>query len=188
MDKAITNLLNMFSVAATFVLKIFRRVCMVAVKSRFKKCGGNVIIHPFDSYSYTTISIGDHVFIGKGAVLMASESSISIGSKVMFGPNVTIMGGDHNASEIGRYMIDIKKKLPGDDLPVIIEDDVWIGTGVIILKGVTVGCGSIIAAGSVVNKSIPEFSIAAGVPARVVKSRFSAEQLSEHKRLLGLSI
>lgn len=185
MDQVIINVLNMFAVIVSFVLKIFRRICMVVVKSRLKKCGENVIIHPFDSFSYKTISIGDHVFIGKGAVLMASDSSISIGDKVMFGPNVTIMGGDHNASEIGQYMIDVKKKLPGDDLPVVIEDDVWIGTGAIILKGVTVGCGSIVAAGSVVNKSIPEFSIAAGVPARVVKNRFSAEQLSEHKRILG---
>lgn len=169
-----------------FGWKLFRRVCMIIVKLRFKECGGNVIINPFDSFSYSTISIGSHVFIGKGAILMASESSISIGNKVMFGPQVTIMGGDHNASEVGQYMIDVKKKLPGDDLPVIIEDDVWLGTGAIILKGVTVGRGSIIAAGSVVNKSIPEYSIAAGVPARVVKSRFSTEQLSEHKRLLGL--
>jgi len=159
---------------------------MFFVKARFKACGKKVIIHPFDSFSYATISIGSHVFIGKGAVLMASESSIAIGNKVMFGPNVTIMGGDHNASEIGRFMIDVKSKRPGDDLPVVIEDDVWIGTRAIILKGVKIGRGSIVAAGSVVNRSIPEFSIAVGVPARVIKSRFSTEQLAEHKRLLGL--
>lgn len=169
-----------------YLYKIFRRICMILVKSRFKECGKNVVINPFDTFSYDTISFGNHVFIGKGAVLLASVSSISIGNKVMFGPKVTIMGGDHNASVIGRYMIDVNEKLPGDDLPVTIEDDVWIGTGAIILKGVTVGRGSIVAAGSVVNKSVPEYSIVAGVPARVVKSRFSTEELAEHKRLLGL--
>ena len=45
----------------------------------------------------------------------------------MFGPNVAIIGGDHNTSEIGKYMYDIKSKLPENDLPVVIDDDVWVG-------------------------------------------------------------
>lgn len=184
MHRLMSMIVDRISGLVVLVWKLFRRVCMAIVKLRFKKCGKHVIINPFDSFSYSTISLGNHVFIGKGAVLMASDSSISIGNKVMFGPKVTIMGGDHNASEIGQYMIDVKSKLSGDDLPVVVEDDVWVGTGAIILKGVNIGCGSIIAAGSVVNKSIPEYSIAAGVPARVVKPRFSVEKLAEHKRLL----
>jgi acetyltransferase-like isoleucine patch superfamily enzyme len=161
---------------------------MFAVKPMFRQCGADVIFHPFDSFTYSTISIGDHVFIGKGAVFLASDSAITIGNKVMFGPCVLIMGGDHNTSEVGRYMIDVKRKRPSDDLPVVIEDDVWIGAGAIILKGVTIGRGSIVAAGSVVTRSIPEFSVAAGVPARVIKPRFRADQLENHKLLLTSNI
>lgn len=168
------------------VLKMGRRACMFAVKPMFKHCGRNVIFNPFDSFTYSSIKIGNDVFIGKGAVFLASKSTITIGDKVMFGPQVTIMGGDHNTSEIGCFMIDIKQKRTCDDLPVVIENDVWIGTGAIILKGVTIGRGSIVAAGSVVTHSIPEFSIAAGIPARVIKPRFSHEQLQMHKHILGL--
>lgn len=103
---------------------------------------------------------------------------------IIFDSNVTIMGGDHNTNQIGKYMFDVEEKRPEDDLPVEICDDVWIGTGVIILKGVKIGTGSIIAAGSVVNKNIPDYSICGGVPARIIKERFSSEQLKIHSNLL----
>lgn len=74
-------------------IKVFRRACMIAVRVMFRSSGTGVIFNPFDSFSYSRISIGNNTFIGKGAVFMASNSSISIGNGVMFGPNVTIMGG-----------------------------------------------------------------------------------------------
>ena len=72
----------------------------------------------------------------------------------------------------------------GIDLGVRIEDDVWVGAGAIILRGVVIGRGSVIGAGSVVTRSVPEYSIAVGNPARVVKARFSDDDLAVHKELL----
>ena len=100
----------------------------------------------------------------------------------MFGPNVTIMGGDHNISEIGEYMFDVKNKLPENDVKVIIEDDVWVASNSIILKGVKVGKGSIIAAGSLVLNDVPEYSIVGGAPAKLLKKRFSKDDLIKHKK------
>jgi acetyltransferase-like isoleucine patch superfamily enzyme len=80
--------------------------------------------------------------------------------------------------------ISVAEKLPENDQPVVIEDDVWAGAHVIILKGVTIGHGSIIAAGSVVTKSFPPYSIIGGVPARLIKMRFSEDQIRENDRLL----
>jgi len=77
------------------------------------------------------------------------------------GSNVTIIGGDHNASVVGKFMYDyeVQEKRPEDDQDVIIEDDVWIGTGAIILKGVRLGRGSIVAAGALVRKDVLPYTI-----------------------------
>jgi len=68
-------------------------------------------------------------------------------------------------------MRDVTDKLPDNDLPVIIEDDVWIGANAVILKGVTLRRGSIVAAGAIVTKSFPPYSVIDGVPARLLKMR-----------------
>ena len=174
------SLIGLFIV---FLNKVFKRILMYFMKPLFKNSGKNVIFSPYDNFSYSTISLGDDVFIGSGAKF-SSIKSITIGNKVMFGPNVTIMGGDHNISTIGEYMFDVNDKLPENDLPVYIKDDVWIGSNSIILKGVTIGRGSVIGAGSLVTKNIPENSIALGCPAKVVKKRFSKDDYAKHLKLL----
>lgn len=64
------------------------------------------------------------------------------------------------------------------------EDDVWIGANVTILKGVTIGRGSVVATGAVITKSCPPYSIIGSVPAKVLKMRFSVEAMNIHERLL----
>ena len=165
--------------------KVFRFFLQCILKSQFKKIGKRVKFDPFGSYSFSTIEIGNDVFIGKGAILMASDSFITIGNKVMFGPNVTIMGGDHNINVVGKYMFDVKFKNQKDDLPVIIEDDVWIGASAIILKGVTISKGSVVAAGSLVKNNVPAYSIVAGIPAKVIRMRFENEDIQKHETVLN---
>ena len=159
---------------------------MYFIKSQFNSVGRNVIFDPFDKIGYKNVSIGNDVFIGSGATFSASESQIIIGNKVMFGPNVTIMGGDHNHSTVGKYMFDVKEKNIDDDQPIIIKDDVWIGANAIILKGVTINQGSIVAAGALVVKDVEKYSIVAGVPAKHIKYRFSNDQILEHENKLKL--
>ena len=171
--------MKILALTIQFIQKALSKVLMFFLKSLFKKSGQNVVFSPYDSFSFSTISLGDDVFIGKGAKF-SSLTSIRIGKKVMFGPNVTIMGGDHNISKIGRFMFDVKEKLPDNDLDIIIEDDVWIASNVTILKGVVIGNGSVIGASSLVTKSIPPYSIAFGVPAKVIKSRFNETDLIKH--------
>lgn len=133
---------------------------------------------------YQNISAGDDVFIGERAIFHASESGIRIGSKVMFGPSVTILGGDHRFDVIGEYMFDVKEKRPENDLEVVIEDDVWVGARVVILKGVRIGKGSVIGAGSVVTRSVPPYSIYTGSPAPRIRERWNSEQIAAHQALL----
>lgn len=170
-----------------FIKKVYRKLLILLLKPAFKKYGKNFSFDPFGVYSFNTIEVGNDVYIGLNATLMASESKITFGNKIMLGPNVTMMGGDHNTNQIGEYMFDVKNKLPENDLPIVVEDDVWIGSGATILKGVTIGRGSIIAAGALVIKNVPPYSIAGGVPAKVLKERFSVDQIKEHEHLLKLN-
>ena len=157
---------------------------MLILRSAFKRCGKNVRFDPDGVYTYKNIEIGNDVFIGPRAAFLASESGIVIGNKVMFGPNVTIVGGDHNTSVIGQFMFDVRAKRPEDDQPVVIEDDVWIGARAILLKGVRLGRGCIVAAGSVVTKSVAPYTVVAGVPARVRSVRFPIETILIHEARL----
>ena len=91
----------------------------------------------------------------------------------MTGPDVKIITGDHRTDIAGEYMIKVtdRMKLPENDRPVVIEDDVWIAANTIILPGVTIKKGAIIGAGSVVTKDVMEYNVVAGVPAKVIKVR-----------------
>lgn len=130
------------------------------------------------------LSIGDDSSIPKGSTFYCTEAPLTIGKKVIFGPHPTIITGDHRTDVVGKFIMDSNEKLPENDAPVVIEDDVWCGANVTILKGVTIGRGSIVAAGTVVTKSFPPYSIIGGVPAKIIKRRFSIENILEHEKTL----
>lgn len=132
------------------------------------------------------MTVGDYTSIPKGATFYCTEAPLTIGKKVIFGPHPTIITGDHRIDVIGKYIMDSKEKLPENDAPVVIEDDVWTGANVTILKGVTIGKGSVIAAGAVVTKSFPPYSIIGGVPAKLLKMRFTPDEIEKHERLLNI--
>lgn len=115
---------------------------------------------------------------------MFTSSKVIFKKKVVVGPGLTIIAGDHNFTEVGKFICDQHYKRPEDDQDIIIESDVWIGCNVTILKGVTIGRGSVVAAGAVVTKSCPPYSIIGGVPAKVIKQRFSAEEIELHETIL----
>lgn len=158
------------------------------VKLSMKHCGKGVYIRPTSSdfKGVYNLSVGDGTSIPKGSVLYCAGAPLIIGKNVIFGPKPTIITGDHRIDLIGRYIIEVTEsdKLPENDAPVVIEDDVWCGANVTILKGVTIGRGCVIAAGAVVTKSFPPYCIVGGVPAKLLKMRFTPEQIAEHERML----
>jgi len=159
---------------------------MYLYRHLFGSHGKNFLFDPDGTYSCKTIHVEDDVYLDIRPVLVATRSHIKIGSKVMFGPEVTIWGGNHTTVYPGRFMADVqdKDKRPEDDLGVVVEDDVWVGTRSIILHGVTIGHGAIVAAGSVVTKNIPPYAIVGSVPARVMKFRWDVSTVLEHEKEL----
>lgn len=120
----------------------------------------------------------EHSYIGPGCVIYPL---VEIGRYTMLAPEVKIIGGDHNFKKIGCPIIfsgrDLQKK-------TVIGDDVWIGYGTIIIRGVKIGNGSIVAANSVVVKDIPPYCIYGGNPAIFIKRRFSDEEAIIHSESL----
>lgn len=172
---------------------IFRKIEILKIKiwksfinANYKNnIGDNVVIQYPADILFNNVFIGNNVFINAGARFWAVESKILIQNNVVMGPNVTIMAGNHNYKEIGQYIINVKQKNPTDDEDVIIEEDVWIGCNVIILKGVTIHRGAIVGAGSVVIKDVSPYSIVGGNPAKHIKYRFSDSDIIEHEKRLN---
>lgn len=162
-------------------------------KRNLKVCGQNVRISK-DCMLQGNIEIGDNVTIGYGNYFVSAGATLYIKDNVVFGPNVTIYTGDHPVNIIGKHISEIsgfdKKKLVEKigvnpwDKDVIIESGCWIGTRAIILKGVTVGRGSIIGAGAIVTKDVPPYSIYTGIPKQNIRQRFNSEEIMEHEQIL----
>jgi maltose O-acetyltransferase len=150
----------------------------------FGSRGRRLRFDPDGYYTYQNIHLGDDVIIGRGATLMASGSKIIIGNKVMFGPEVMLIAGNHNTAVRGKAMFDVKEKRAEDDQDIVLEDDVWVGARAIILKGVIVRRGAIIAAGAVVTRDVPPYAVVAGNPAKVLRFRWTPDEILVHERAL----
>lgn len=126
------------------------------------------------------IKLGDNVGIGARCYFLCDTL---IGNKVFIASSVAFLNSDdHNYNVIGKTIWDSGR---GDKYKIIVEDDVWVGHGAILLSPVRVGHGSIIAAGSVVTKDVPPYAIVGGNPARLIKWRFSEDEIIEHERILS---
>ena len=131
-------------------------------KEMFGQCGDHTwIVPPFKITTGVYTSIGDGCYFNMGATLI-DDWKITIGNHVMFGPNVTVCTTGHA----------ISPKHRGDGMysfPITIKDGAWLGANVVVMPGVTIGENSVIGAGSVVTKDIPDNVVAFGVPCKVYR-------------------
>lgn len=119
--------------------------------------------------------IGNHSYIGCNAVLGAGGGGINIGSNVLIGQAVNMHSESHVIENSSTLIRNQGISYKG----ILIEDDVWIGSKATILDGVVIATGAVVGAGAVVTKSIPPYSIAVGVPAKVIGVR---EEKNENRR------
>lgn len=129
-----------------------------------KECGKNVNIEKGAVFS-AKASLGNNSGFGKRALI---QGEVKVGDNVMMGPDCIIYTQNHRFDDLETPMIEQGFQ---EEIPVVIGDDVWIGVRVTILPGVHIGNHTVIAAGAVVTKDIPDYAIAGGVPAKVLKFR-----------------
>ncbi len=131
--------------------------------------GRNITIANNALIAPTSLRVGDNVWIGFNCSIVGK---VEIGDDVMLGPNVTIAGANHGFELVDKPMREQQLNIHG----IIIGNDVWIGANSVILDGVTIGSGSIVAAGSVVTKDVKEGDVVAGNPAKKMRSRFPLDE------------
>jgi len=123
---------------------------------------GFLLIPPFFTTGGTDISVGRNVFINQNCTFY-DLGGLDIADDVMIGPNVSLITSGHPIEPAQRRACVIAK-------PIVIERNVWIAAGAIVIGGVTIGENSVVAAGSVVTRDVPPNSLVGGNPARVIRS------------------
>ena len=132
------------------------------VKELLGKCENAWINPPFYCDYGFNIEVGRNLFINYNCTIL-DVAKVNIGDNVLIAPNVSIYTAGHPLHA------DTRKTGYEYGIPVTIGDNVWIGGNRIIMPGVTVGCNSVIGAGSVVTKDVPDWTVVAGNPARVIR-------------------
>lgn len=154
-------------------------------RSKFGYCADDVniipplhLIRPANLFLYGNNGLNHANIINKYAkFIMKKNSGAAYGLTVVTGNHLQIVGVPYRC-------IPDKDKPEGLDEDVVVEEDVWIGCNVTLLSGVNIGRGSIIAAGAVVTKSFPPYSLIGGVPAKLIKFKWGKEEILEHEEKL----
>ena len=162
-------------------LNEIRNILNFKVRHRFVKYGKNVHIQwNVEIFSPNkSVLIGNNVGINSGTVII---SDIVVGNDVLVAPRCGFINrGEHTYDVCGQTIFSGPRARSEN---IIIKDDVWIGYGSTILGGIVIGEGSVVASGSTVIEDVPEYSIVAGNPAKVIKMRFTKEEINTHKAML----
>ena len=166
--KAIAKHMPLSDGKCSFGAKKLRYFCARQILPR---CGNNVNIERKAQFAWD-LCIGDNSGIGVNALI---SPNVIIGNDVMMGPDCMMFTSNHGME---RMDIPMWRQASTAPEPIIIGDDVWIGSRVTILPGVHVGNGAVIGAGAVVTKDIPDYEVWGGNPARKLKSRKTDRQES----------
>lgn len=165
-------------------MEFLEKIKFKLYRKKWRKVNGHNRTSPMNVFPLDLVSVGKKTYGNLYVLAFNRDSKLEIGHFCSIAPGVTfILSADHPTDKVSTFPF--KVKIMGEALEgtskgdIIVGDDVWIGYGATIMSGVKIGQGAVIAAGAVVTKDVPPYAIVGGVPAKIIKYRFSEEQISE---------
>lgn len=159
------------------VRDVLGKIERIKLKRKWRKMNSHNSTEYVGNWNQSLVHVGNYSYGGINVLTFNDNSKLIIGSYCSVAPNVMFMlSADHYTSHISTFPF--KVKMMGESFEghskgdIIVDDDVWIGYGAVIMSGVHIEQGAVIAAGAVVTKDVPPYSIVGGVPAKVIKYRF----------------
>lgn len=172
-----------------FNYSILGEICAIVrdglVKRKWHKLYPESKLMPIRKFDFSVVQIGKECYGNLDVVSDGKNYKLIIGNYVSIAENVTfLLNAEHNIKRISTYpykvriLQNVEREAIGKG-NIVVEDDVWIGYNSIIMSGVTIGQGAVIAAGAVVTKDVPAYAVVGGNPAKVIKYRFDKELIDK---------
>lgn len=168
----------------TILKDIIKLIRLKRFKRRWRKANIENDTVPMNRFPLELVSVGKCSYGELNVITFNSCSKLQIGNYCSIAQHVYFMlDVEHRVNTVSTYPYKAKCLNWGDEAfskgNIIIDDDVWIGYGATIMSGVHIGQGAVIAAGAVVTKDVPPYAIVGGVPAKLIKYRFSPRMVNE---------
>lgn len=175
----------------TLLNDIRKRMKLNAFRRKWVRMHKESELIPMNCFPINIVEVGSYSYGELNIVTFDSKSKIKIGSFVSIAQQVSfLLDVEHHTNHMSTFPW--KVKMLGESVPetfskgdIVIDDDVWIGYGAIIMSGVHIAQGAVVAAGAVVVKDVPAYAIVGGIPAKVIKYRFSPEKIEMVKKQLN---
>lgn len=168
------------------LIKDLRRRYVIPQKRKvYNYCHDSAILEmPFDISNYKNISIGPYTKIRKGFIYLGNKGTFTLKKYSAIAMNCIVVTDGHTPTLRVPHIIGGILHINDKVTDVIVNEGVWIGMNCILLPGTKIGRGAIIGAGSLVNKEIPPYAVAVGVPAKIIASTFTIDEILIHEETL----
>lgn len=172
-------------ISLSFLGELKRNIVLNKFKRNWRKLNKNNYTYARNLFPSEVVEVGDYSYGDLNVITFSKEKKLKIGRFVSIASNVNfLLDAEHSTNHISTYPF--KNKILNMTNPeafgkgdIVVDDDVWFGYGATVISGVHIGQGAVIAANSLVTKDVPPYAIVGGVPATIIKYRFSKEIIDE---------